>query len=121
LRESYTLDPVSAGNSSKKARISGIPGITRNRRGHPLNTKMTIRKLDKEQNILYKKAKYGIAHLGGGISIASFNVGKIVDINDALLGMGPFSPKHAGDLPTSDLLDLSYSMPRNEKTPKQEQ
>lgn len=44
LQESFTVDPVSAGNLCEKARISGVPGIERNRRGHPLNMKMTARK-----------------------------------------------------------------------------
>ncbi len=114
LEESFTVDPVSAGNIWEKARISGVPGIERNRRGHPLNMKMTARKIAKQQNIPFENAKYVIAHLGGGISIAAVDGGKIVDVNDALMGMGPFSPNRAGALPTRGVLDLCYSMPRNE-------
>ncbi|WP_372753403.1 butyrate kinase [Labilibaculum sp.] len=114
LEASYTVDPVSAGNICEKARISGVPSIERNRRGHPLNMKMTARKIAKQQNIPFEKTKYVIAHLGGGISIAAVKGGQIVDVNDALLGMGPFSPNRAGALPTRGVLDLCYSMPRNE-------
>jgi len=114
LDESYTVDPVSAGNIVEKARISGVPGIERNRRGHPLNMKMTARKIASQQNIAYEDAKYVIAHLGGGISIATVEGGKITDVNDALMGMGPFSPNRAGAIPTRGIMDLCYSKSRKE-------
>ncbi|RUT78348.1 butyrate kinase [Ancylomarina longa] len=114
LAESYTVDPVSAGDIVDKAKISGVPGIERNRRGHPLNMKMTARKIAQQQNIPYRDTKYVIAHLGGGISIASVEGGKITDVNDALMGMGPFSPNRAGAIPTRGIMDLCYSKPRNE-------
>jgi butyrate kinase len=49
------------------------------------------------------------AHMGGGISVCAIKQGRIVDANNALLGMGPFSPQRAGALPIGDLLDLAYS------------
>jgi butyrate kinase len=52
--------------------------------------------------------------LGGGISIAAVDGGKIVDVNDALMGMGPFSPNRAGALPSRGVMDLCYSMPRKD-------
>ena len=114
LAESYTVDPVSAGDIVDKAKISGVPGIERNRRGHPLNMKMTARKIAQQQNIPYGDTKYVIAHLGGGISIASVEGGQITDVNDALMGMGPFSPNRAGAIPTRGIMDLCYSKPRSE-------
>lgn len=114
LDESYTVDPVSAGNIAEKAVLSGVPSIQRNRRGHPLNMKMTARKIAKQQKIPFEEAKYVIAHLGGGISIAAVDGGRVVDVNDALMGMGPFSPNRAGALPSRGVMDLCYSMPRNE-------
>ena len=47
--------------------------------------------------------------MGGGISVAAIKGGKVVDVNNALLGMGPFSPQRAGALPIGDLLDMAYS------------
>lgn len=114
LTVSYTVDPVSAGNIVDKAKLSGVPGIERNRRGHPLNMKMTARKIAQQQNLAFEDAKYVIAHLGGGISIASVEGGKITDVNDALMGMGPFSPNRAGALPSRGIMDLCYSKPRKE-------
>jgi butyrate kinase len=114
LPECYTVDPVSVGNMRPEAEISGVPEITRVGRGHPLNMKMTARKVAKLQGIDYEDSNYIIAHLGGGISIAHVQAGKILDINDALLGMGPFSPNRAGALPLRGLMRLCYQMTENE-------
>nr|HPI25987.1 butyrate kinase [Candidatus Cloacimonadota bacterium] len=48
-------------------------------------------------------------HMGGGISVAAIRNGRVVDVNNALLGMGPFSPQRAGALPIGDLIDMAYS------------
>lgn len=109
---SYTVDPVSSGNMWQKAEISGVPGIKRIGRGHPLNMKITARKIAKKQGIPFQHTNYVIAHLGGGISISLVQGGKLVDINDALLGMGPFSPNRAGALPIRGVMDMCYSMPK---------
>lgn len=114
LEECYTVDPVSSGNMWPKAEISGVPGIKRVGRGHPLNMKMTARKIALKQKIEFEDSKYVIAHLGGGISISLVIGGKFVDVNDALLGMGPFSPNRAGALPLRGLMDLCYSKTRKE-------
>ena len=54
LKDSYTVDPVSCGNMLPKSEISGVPGIVRDGRGHPLNMKMTARKIAKKQNIPFE-------------------------------------------------------------------
>lgn len=114
LDECYSVDPVSVSNISPIAEISGVPGILRSGRGHPLNMKMTARKIAFLQNIPFDDTIYVIAHLGGGISIALVVGGKITDVNDALLGMGPFSPNRAGALPLRGLMQMCYSKPKEE-------
>jgi len=116
LKDCYTVDPVSCGNMWPKSEISGVPEIKRIGRGHPLNIKMTARKIAKMQNIPFEKTIYVIAHLGGGISISLVIGGKLVDINDGLLGMGPFSPNRAGSLPVRGIMKICYS--RSEKDAK---
>jgi butyrate kinase len=106
LDNSYTVDPVSCTNMSDVAEISGVPGIVRNGRGHPLNIRMTARKTAELHSIPFEESIYVIAHLGGGISIALVEGGKLTDINDALLGMGPFSPNRAGALPLRGVIKL---------------
>jgi butyrate kinase len=106
LDHCYTVDPVSCSNISEVAEISGVPGIIRNGRGHPLNIRMTARKIARLQNIPFEESCYVVAHLGGGISIALVEGGRLTDINDALLGMGPFSPNRAGALPLRAVIKL---------------
>ncbi|NOY36827.1 MAG: butyrate kinase [Chlorobi bacterium] len=110
----FTVDPVTVDNMWDKARISGVPGIERVCRGHPLNVKRTAREVAKKQGIKYTKARYVVAHLGGGFSITALKGGKIVDVNDGLLGMGPFSPNRAGALPLRGVIRLCYAKPENE-------
>ena len=37
-----------------------------------------------------------MVHLGGGITIGIHEKGKVVDVNNALNGDGPFAPERAG-------------------------
>ncbi|HAF30234.1 MAG TPA: butyrate kinase [Bacteroidales bacterium] len=114
LSDSYTVDPVSTSNISELAEISGVPGIIRDGRAHTLNMKMTARKIALKQGISFEKSSYVIAHLGGGISIGLVKGGKIIDVNDGLLGMGPFTPNRAGSLPLRGVMKLCYSKPEAE-------
>lgn len=50
-----------------------------------------------------------VAHLGGGISVASHLNGRVVDVNNALEGEGPFTPERSVGLPTGDLVRLALS------------
>ena len=110
LPDSYIVDPVTTDNMWDKARLSGLPGIERACRVHALNIKAVARHIAKEKNIPFESSRFIVAHMGGGISIAALEGGKIVDVNDGLLGMGPFSPERAGALPLRGLMKLCYSM-----------
>lgn len=105
----FIVDPVTVDEFEDIARISGIPEIDRKSLFHALNIRYTARKLVKELNMEFEDTNMIAAHMGGGISIAAIKRGKVVDVNNALLGMGPFSPQRAGALPIGDLLDLAYS------------
>ncbi len=116
LKDSYTVDPVSTSNLSEIAQISGLPSIIRDGRAHTLNIKITARKIAQKQEIAFKDSCYVIAHLGGGISIALVEGGVLVDVNDGLLGMGPFSPNRAGALPLRGVMKLCYSKSEEDVT-----
>lgn len=110
----YIVDPVTADEFDPVAEISGLPGIKRICRGHMLNIRAVVRQACHEQNLEFENSRWVVAHLGGGISVAAVADGKIVDINDALLGQGPFSPQRAGSLPLRGILDLAYKHPREQ-------
>ena len=50
-----------------------------------------------------------VVHLGGGISVSAHQYGRVVDVNNALNGEGPFSPERAGTVPARQLVDLCFS------------
>ena len=50
-----------------------------------------------------------MVHLGGGISIGAHRNGKVVDVNHAIGGEGPFSPERAGSVSVIDAVRLAYS------------
>ncbi|MFA7543367.1 MAG: butyrate kinase [Candidatus Cloacimonadaceae bacterium] len=105
----FIVDPVVVDEFEDIARISGIPEIERKSLFHALNIRYISRLLAKEMGKMPEEANQIGVHMGGGISVASIKAGRVVDVNNALLGMGPFSPQRAGALPIGDLLDLAYS------------
>jgi len=105
---SYIVDPVTTNEMTERAKISGVPGIKRKSRSHALNIKHCVRKTARKLQLDLDKSRFVVAHLGSGISIASVVGGNIIDVNDALLGMGPFSIERAGALPLSGILHLVF-------------
>ncbi|MEA1972011.1 MAG: butyrate kinase [Candidatus Cloacimonadota bacterium] len=107
--KAYIVDPVTVDEFDDIARISGIPEITRKSLFHALNIRYTGRLLAKKLDTKFSSTNMIAVHMGGGITIAAIKKGRVVDVNNALLGMGSFSPQRAGALPIGDLLDLAYS------------
>ncbi len=105
----FIVDPVVVDEFDDIARISGIPEIERKSLLHALNLRYIARLCAKELGKTLENTNQIGVHMGGGISVAAILSGRIVDVNNALLGMGPFSPQRAGSLPIGDLLDMAYS------------
>lgn len=102
------VDPVASDELEDIARISGLPEIPRRSLVHALNIKAVARRAASDMGKGYTDFNFIIAHLGGGISIAPLNKGRIVDVNGADDG-GPFSPERSGGLPVGDLIKMCYS------------
>ena len=112
---SLISDPVTTDNFTEIARISGVPEIVRKCRAHTLNIKEVCRREAAKLGKKLEDVNFVAVHMGGGISVAALRGGKVVDVNDALLGMGPFSPDRAGALPVGGLVKLCYSGKFSEK------
>lgn len=120
LAERYSVpslisDPITVDNFTDVARVSGIPEIERKCRVHALNIKEVCRREAAKKGKKLNELNYVCAHMGGGISVASLKVGKVVDVNDGLLGMGPFSTDRSGALPIGELVKLCFSGKYSEK------
>ena len=76
---------------------------------HALNIRYTGYKVANMFNKDFLDCNMVAVHMGGGISVAAIRKGKVIDVNNALLGMGPFSPQRAGALPISDILEMAFS------------
>lgn len=107
--KAFIVDPVTVDEFHDLARLSGINWITRKSRSHALNIKAVIRRAAAELKIKLEDSRFVVAHLGGGTSIAAVLSGKIIDVNDALLGMGSYSPERAGALPIGPLVERCFS------------
>jgi len=106
---SFIADPVTVDEMEDIARISGVPEIERQSLFHALNIRSIARKTAKKLHKSIEECNLVAVHLGGGVSIAAIKKGKVIDVNNALLGMGPFSPQRAGALPLSGVIDLCFS------------
>ena len=105
----YTVDPVVVDECESIAKISGMPEISRVGAFHALNHKAVAHRYAAETNKSYSSLRLIVAHLGGGISVGAHRDGRIVDVNSALGGDGPFSPERVGRVPCNELLKLCYS------------
>ncbi|MBN2166782.1 MAG: butyrate kinase [Marinilabiliaceae bacterium] len=105
----YIADPVVVDELSAVARITGHPMMNRRSIFHALNQKAIARRYAKSLHKSYDELNLIVAHMGGGISVGAHEKGKVVDVNNALDGFGPFSPERAGTLPSGALVDLCFS------------
>ncbi len=107
--KAYIADPPVVDEMDDVARITGMPMCTRYPISHALNQKATARLHCKCAGLVYEQSNLIVAHMGGGISVAAHHQGRIVDVNNALDGDGPFAPDRAGGIPSSDLIKTCFS------------
>lgn len=107
---SYIVDPVVVDEMLEVARISGHPAFERTSIWHALNQKAVARRAAKEKfGKKYEEMNFVVVHLGGGISVGAHLKGKVIDVNNALDGEGPFSPERSGSLPIGDIVGTCFS------------
>jgi butyrate kinase len=107
--KAYIVDPVVVDELEPVARISGHPAIERLSIFHALNQKAAARTYALSVKKEYEDMNLVVVHMGGGISIGVHRKGRVIDVNNALNGDGPFSPERTGGLPSGQLIDLCFS------------
>jgi len=105
----FIVDPVVVDELDPLARLSGLKGIDRVSIFHALNQKAVARQAAADIGKTYEEANLIVVHLGGGISIGAHHLGRVIDVNNALNGDGPFAPERAGSLPAVGLVKLCFS------------
>lgn len=106
----YVVDPVCVDEFEGLARISGLPEIERKSLSHALNLKAVARRAAKDLSRPYGELDLIVVHMGGGISVSVHRRGRMIDVNQALDGTGPFAPERAGGLPVGDVIRMCFGI-----------
>lgn len=106
---SFVVDPVVVDELDQSAKLTGLPGIERRSVFHALNQKSVARRCAGSMGIPYENGRFIVAHMGGGITVGAHRYGRVIDVNDALAGEGPFTPERTGALPAIPLIHLCFS------------
>ncbi|MGL4850306.1 MAG: butyrate kinase [Clostridium sp.] len=105
----FIVDPVVVDELEEVARLSGVPELPRKSKFHALNQKAVAKRFGKESGKGYENLNLIVTHMGGGVSVGAHKMGRVVDVNNALDGDGPFSPERAGGVPVGDLIKMCFS------------
>lgn len=104
----YITDPVSVDEMIPEARFSGIKDIERKSLSHISNMRVVGFRIAEELGKNFNDLNMVIAHLGSGISVAPFEKGRMIDVNNAN-DEGPFSVERTGELPVGDVVKICFS------------
>lgn len=107
--KAYIADPVVTDELEEIARIAGHPRFERVSIFHALNQKAIARLHARKVGQAYEEMNLIVTHLGGGISVGAHKKGRVIDVNNALNGEGPFSPERSGTLPVYQVVELCFS------------
>ena len=107
--KAYIADPVVVDEMCDVAKITGIKEIKRRSIFHALNQKAISRQYANEIGREYEDLNLIVVHMGGGVSVGAHQKGRVIDVNNALNGDGPFSPERAGYVPSGQLVELCFS------------
>jgi butyrate kinase len=106
----YIVDPVCVDEFDDIARVAGLPEIERKSLSHALNVRAVARRAASALGESYPQVNMVVVHLGGGISVTAHRRGRMVDVNQALDGTGPFAPERAGGLPVGDVVRMCFGV-----------
>jgi butyrate kinase len=106
---SFIADPVVVDELDRLARYSGMPEVPRISIFHCLNQKRVARLAAQRLGKAYEEGNFIVFHGGGGLTVGAHRLGKVVDVNDALGGDGPFTPQRSGRVPPGGLAKMCFS------------
>lgn len=108
-KKAYTVNPVTVDELQDISRITGIKGIYRTSIFHALNQKEVAHQYAKSINKKYNELNLIVVHLGSGITIGAHKLGKVIDVNNALNGDGPFTTNRTGYIDALTLTNMCFS------------
>lgn len=108
-KPAFIVDPVVVDERIEVAKISGIPNEERTCVFHALNQKSIARRYAASVGKRYEDCNIIIAHLGGGISVGAHTNGRVIDVNNAIDGDGPFTPERCGSVQLDRIIKMCFS------------
>lgn len=106
--KAYFVDPVSVDEMLDIAHVSGLEGMQRESFFHALNQKSTARKAAAQLNKRYEDVNLIVVHMGGGVSVAAHEKGRVVDVFN-VKDEGSMGMDRGGSLPANALVNLCFS------------
>ena len=108
-KPAYAVNQPDTDELEDVARITGCPGVYRKSHVHCLNQKECAIRCAGELGTTYAEGNFIVAHVGGGLSVACHEHGRMIDTNDVLEGSGPFAPNRSGDAPLKPVVKIAFS------------
>ncbi|NLW49672.1 MAG: butyrate kinase [Candidatus Brocadiaceae bacterium] len=112
----FIADPPTTDELCDEARLTGLPEIGRRSIFHALNHKAVAAALAADLGTTCAAAHLVVVHMGGGLSVGAHLRGRVVDVNDALEGDGPFALNRSGGLPALAFVRWAQGKPADEVT-----
>lgn len=104
----FFVDPVCVDEMTEVAHVSGFAEFRRLSQFHALNQKSVGRKAARQLGKSYEEARLIVCHLGGGVSVAAHDHGRVVDVFN-VKDEGAMSMDRGGGLPVNQLIDYCYA------------
>lgn len=108
-KPALTVDPPCIDEFIPQSRYGGLPIFNRLSSFQALNQKAIAKRLAADLGRPYEEMTAVVAHMGGGMSIAAHDHGRVIDVNNGLDGDGPMAPERAGTVPAGQLISLCFS------------
>ena len=103
----FFVDPVCVDEMTEVAHVSGFAEFRRLSQFHALNQKSVGRKAARQLGKSYEEARLIVCHLGGGVSVAAHDHGRVVDVFN-VKDEGAMGMERGGGLPVNQLIDYCY-------------
>ncbi|SBV99814.1 Butyrate kinase 2 [uncultured Eubacteriales bacterium] len=108
-KSAFVVNPPDTDEYSDLARVTGFSDLYRRSHVHALNHKEVALRYCAKARVKYDGVNLVVCHIGGGVSVAAHQGGRMVDSNDLIGGEGPMMPTRSGSLPAVPLVKLAYS------------
>lgn len=104
----FFVDPVCVDEMTEVAHVSGFAEFRRLSQFHALNQKSVGRKAARQLGKSYEEARLIVCHLGGGVSVAAHDHGRVADVFN-VKDEGAMGMDRGGGLPVNQLIDYCYA------------